>query len=89
MGGVRKTLTSRSFPIGFCGAGLSKKTSAESANKQRSCSHRDTGGDNADPRLRGGRKGGERGWGERRAEDRGIERGEERRKEGEKGAKES
>lgn len=56
-----------SFPIGFCGAGLSKRASAELANKQRSCSHRDPGGgqyrpptERGEERGGGGREGGGR-----------------------------
>lgn len=51
-----------SFPVGFCGAGLSKKAPAELdllANKQRSCSHREPGPGQYRPpteRGRGGRR---------------------------------
>lgn len=46
-----------SFPVSFCGAGLSEKAPAELdllANKQRSCSHRAPRGDNTDPQPGGG-----------------------------------
>lgn len=68
------------FPVGFCGAGLSKKALAELdllANKQRSCSHREPRPGQYRPPTERGREEGERSRRQERREwSRGGERGE-------------